>query len=663
MSPVRPADEPHVLTTPLLESTREPQQASAPAGGGLGPRLAWVAIVALCGLHGWAMWVGMGGLDGLTNPWPIARDDHPIYFHSALVTRAFLKASGTTAGYDPSFMAGYAKSVVWPSSSTLPELVVFLFGGARPERAYKVYVFVAAALVPWLIAAAGRAAGLRAGAIATSVLAFLIYLWTDFPLNYAAFGMLPFFLGIPLGLLATILFTRYLERGGFVWWLAAALVSSLAWLVHLTTAQVVVPAALLAYLVAALSARRASQPVSISRHIGVWLVPILVLAVNAFWWLPGVWLASTKGPSDFAFAHSTEPLIGRLGKIVISEAPIESVLWGFGMIGIAVLAVRAGVLAAGLGGFLAASFFWGYLAAAFPALDSLQPGRHTYALYSGLALASGFGLSEVLARLRAGRGRLDLWAMLGLGLVSIRLFGVAIDYSVRSRLGEREPFLSSKPSPRLLWVVDKVRQHLKPGERLLYEEGGFGLPGVPDPFRGGRYSGLLPHLTGVEVIGGPYLHASLRTNFTQFGEGKLFGRERWDRAFFERYARLYRPVAILCWSPWARAFCRANADLIEVVDVLELPGEGALVFGRVRGFEGATIRGQANVRAEPGRLHVEGAAAGPDGLVVLRYHHVPYLRARPPAPLEAVYQEDDPVPFIGLRPATGPVTLELHLSP
>ena len=51
-------------------------------------------------------------------------------------------------------MAGYAKSVVFPASSTLPELVVALFGGEHPEFAYKLYVLISAAAVPWLIALA-----------------------------------------------------------------------------------------------------------------------------------------------------------------------------------------------------------------------------------------------------------------------------------------------------------------------------------------------------------------------------------------------------------------------------------------------------------------------------------------------------------------------------
>ena len=78
--------------------------------------------------------------------------------------------------------------------------------------------------------------------------------------------------------------------------------------------------------------------------------------------------------------------------------------------------------------------------------------------------------------------------------------------------------------------------------------------GLPVPLF--YFSGLLPWKCGVEVIGGPYLHAALTTNFTQFGEGKLFGKERWDREHFVTYAKLYRPAAIVCWTERARSFCR-----------------------------------------------------------------------------------------------------------
>jgi hypothetical protein len=627
--------------------------------GARGSVLPLVVLMVLATGHGLAIWQGMGGLSGLTNGWPLWRDDHPLYYHSALVTRAFLRQSGTTAGYDPWFMAGYPKSVIFPASSTLPELVIWAFGGSHPELAYKLYVLISAAAIPWLVAAAARVWGLRASGTTFAVTLYLLYVWTDFPINYATFGMLPYLLAVPLSLLATGQFAVYLERGGLVRWLLAACLLSLSVLVHLTAAMLVVPAAGLAYLGALVRRGRASG-FPVSRHLGVWLIPVLVLASNAFWWLPGLWLASTKGASDFAFAHSSEGVAARLARIVTAEAEMESVLLAVGLPGLVLLARQGMVRAAALGGFSLAGFFWGYLAGGFQALDFLQPGRHTYAFYTGLAVAGGLCLDAFFLKLRGGGGwgsRLDYWALAAVLLIGFRMLGAPVWDSLRLRLWVGEPFLSSRPSPRLLWVVDRVKSHVKPGERLLYEEGGKGLPGILDPFQRGRFSGLLPEQTGVELIGGPYLHAALTTNFTQFGEGALFGKTDWDRDHFQTYARIYRPAALLCWSPRARRFCQSNPDLVDVLD-----DDGTLLIGRIKGFKGDTISGSARVSAQDGRLRVSELSPGVDGLVVLRYHSVPNLRARPPIPLELRSEAGDPVPFIGLRPPQGTREVELEMT-
>jgi hypothetical protein len=220
------------------------------AGRSRKPILAKLLLFVVGISHGLATWWGLGGLEGLTNGWPLWRDDHLLYYHSALVTRSFLRQSGTTAGYDPWFMAGYAKSVVFPASSTLPEVVIWAFGGDHPELAYKLYVLISAASLPWLVALAAGAWRLRAPGAALAVLLFLLYIWTDFPINYAAFGMLPYLLAIPLGLLATGVFGTFLIQGGVLRWLMASALMSLAVLVHLTAATIVAPAASLAYLAA-----------------------------------------------------------------------------------------------------------------------------------------------------------------------------------------------------------------------------------------------------------------------------------------------------------------------------------------------------------------------------------------------------------------------------
>jgi hypothetical protein len=645
-----------------------------------------VLLLTVATLHGIAIWIGLGGYPGLTNGWPLWRDDHPLYYHSALVTRDFLRSTGTTAGYDPSFMAGYPKSVVFPASSTLPELVVAALGGTQPEFAYKLYVLYAGAALPWLVVWACQLWRISASGIAAAVILTLLYVWTDFPLNYVSFGMLPYFLGVPLGLVATGAFSRYLTGGGISRWLSATLLLSLAVLVHFTTAMVVAPAAAIAYAAAAIlwseprqtadqpangKALRRPPPAPRFRkfgwptHLAIWLIPAVVLGLNAFWWYPGIWLAQTKGDSSFAFAHP-EGVWKRLVQIVSYETPpIESVLLALGIPGLYVLLRQQRVQGCALLGFCLFGLFWGYLAGNWRELDFLQPGRHTYALYLGLAVASGASCAELIGRLRgAGQSadRLDRWLLAGILFFTLRIFAYPLAESVRIRIWAGEPFLSSRPSARLEWVLDRVTKHLKKGERLLYEEGGIDLPGIPDPFHHGRFSGLIPERTGVEVIGGPYLHAALKTNFTQFGEGKLFGRADWDRDFFVRYARLYRPSAILCWSPHARRFCQdsRNRDLIEILD-----DDGTLLIARVVGFAGDTIKGAAHVQTNGGRLEVHDLAPDLDGTVVLRYHFVPYLRTIPRVACEPVYLEDDPVPFIQLRPPAGiaKVDLELHLPP
>jgi hypothetical protein len=471
--------------------------------------------------------------------------------------------------------------------------------------------------------------------------------------------MLPYFLGVPLAMLATSAFVRFLERRGPGRWSTATALLSLAFLVHLTTAMLLVPACLLAY-IAAIRWRGRATPMTWRGHVAVLVIPVVVMVVNAFWWYPGLFLASTKGDSSFAFSHSGEGVIERMAKILWTEAPIQAMLLGAGLSGLVLLTRRSNVAGAALAGFVAAGLGWGYLAGAAGSLDFLQPGRHTFALYSGLSIAGAIAVIEASRRIweaAAGGVILALGFVAALLLIGIRIVGPTLVDSVYGHLWAGEPFLSSRPSPRLLWVMDRVGRYVKPGERLLYEEGGKDLPRVPDPYRRGRFSGLLPQRTGVELIGGPYLHAALTTNFTQFGEGRLFGRADWDRGFFVRYARLYRPSAILCWSPHARAFCRANPDLIRILE-----DDGSLLIGRVEGFGGDTIRGQARVVASPGRLRVTGIVPDLDGSVVLRYHFVPCLTTRSSVACEPEFQEEDPVPFIRLRPPPGISDVELQMT-
>ncbi len=646
------------MTTDTLGADTARNLPAEPVHRDRGTWLAWGVIVAIGVLHAGVTWALLDGRRGMTSGWPLLLGDHGVHYHQALVTRHCLATTGTTAGYDPSFMAGYPMSIVSDFSSTLPDVALFVAQWLEPTLAYKILVFACTAATPWLLVAAAVVWRLSATAIVAALVLFELYFWGDFAIGYAVMGMVGYLLSVPLGLLAIAAITSYLERGGIGRWLGAAAASSVVFLVHLTSAMIVGPAAVVAYGVAVLRSRRVRERFPLSRHLGLWAVGPVVLAVNAFWWVPGLLLSSTKGNSEHAFAHP-ESVWRRLGEIFWTQVPIETVLIAFGLVGLALLARRKPVAAAGLGGMLFAGLFWGYLAGAWRSLDSLQPGRHTYALYTAASAAGGIALGEILARLRSDRGpRLDWLLALILIVIGVRMEGPVTGYKYRVLLGGVRPALGSQPPPRLVWLIDRIKAHLKPGERLLFEETGNEPADVVNPFEGLHFSPILPERTGVEVLGGPFLHTTVTTNFTQFGEGKLFGHADWGRAQFVRYAKLYRPTAIVCWSTKARVFCLGNPDLIEILE-----NDGMLLLGRVRGFEGATVRGNADVEAGPNRIEVKNAVAGDDGLVVLRYHAVPLLVSDPPVAIEPVFLEDDPVPFIAFRPNGGTVVFRMKPAP
>ena len=81
---------------------------------------------------------------------------------------------------------------------------------------------------------------------------------------------------------------------------------------------------------------------------------------------------------------------------------------------------------------------------------------------------------------------------------------------------------------------------------------------MPDPFQEGRLSGFLPERTGVELIGGPYLHASLKTNFTQFGEGKLCGKTELDKGRLHSLRQTLRAVRHIMLEPSCAAVLQAR---------------------------------------------------------------------------------------------------------
>lgn len=615
--------EPYELAAPVQVTVKtEPGQAGRPQFCHM---LLVLLFLAAIGLHTRTIYVSLDGWAGLTSPNPILKDDHPLYLHSAVITKTFLEQSLTTAGYDPAFMGGYAKSAVFPASSTLPEAVIAATPSSiAPEVAYKFYVLLAATLGPLLVAwAAAGLWGSRHLGMATAI-TYLIYIWTDFPSQYISFGMIPYFLSIPIALLTLSFCCKWLDSNGLRHWAAMTALLSLAVFVHFTSLMVLGPAAFVAWAV--------SQS-KIKHALGGFFAFILAALANAFWWWPGVVMAATKDDSGFAFSHSAEGFLARLAKIPWNEAPVQPFLW-LGLLAGFPLAFKVrNNPAAGLAGFALGGFFWGYGAGAFPQLDFLQPGRHTYAFYlAASAFLARFG-STLLEMLNRVNRSARLGTIIGISLICVRIFGPTIAAVTRTWTAPTTAPLSSTVPPMYTAIFNALKPQVAFGERVLYEEGGMG----GDIFEGRRYSGVMARALGAEFIGGPYLHAALNTNVVQFGEGKLCGRADWDLAWLEQMRLRYGLGLIVAWSDRPRTLIDANPDRFQVI-----LNQGPLRIARLLPQTPAdtivtprqALAGQefvdGDIVAETGRIRLRlkpnAIKTGVDRKVVLRYHWVPNLR-------------------------------------
>jgi hypothetical protein len=290
------------------------------------------------------------------------------------------------------------------------------------------------------------------------------------------------------------------------------------------------------------------------------------------------------------------------------------------------------------------SFFLGYAAGGLGILSSLQPGRFTLNLFVWCIPLTVYALGWVVRSLRNQLGQRVSWFAATLLFVgAAAALGPRFQDTVGTILSNSRALLPSDLPESHKYVLNWVKEHVEPGERIFFEERNRGYPIGPDPMAMYRLSGLIPLHHPVEVIGGPYLFAHLQTNFAQIGDGHFLGGRPWDRRSFADYAHLYGTRYIICWSDPARHFCRTNPDLVLVVE--ETP---EFLMGRIGLSPGSSLKGEAIIHATLNQIHVQEARAT-DGELILRYHWMPGLKTEPPVVISARTVLDDPVPFISIQ--------------
>ncbi len=191
-------------------------------------------------------------------------------------------------------------------------------------------------------------------------------------------------------------------------------------------------------------------------------------------------------------------------------------------------------------------------------------------------------------------------------------------------------------------MVEALSSRIEPPGRLMIEDcaamhyGDIHLPA------------LLPLMTGVEQIGGPYPHTYLLYYFSTFRWEKTFGRPMsdWTLDSIKPYLQLYDVRWILTATQRSTRFI---SDLLGREATWSQPPYALWRVGAE--VAGSGQRGSAprpTVKAGINRIEITGKG-DPDGYFI-DYHWVPGLSASGSARIRPGYRLDDPVPFIFVEP-------------
>ena len=550
---------------------------------------------------------------------PLATGDLSFYLASAFEA----EAGGRLSGYSPSYMAGY-EAGGWTSLGRKGyELAALWLPGAVATRFYATVVLFAA-IPPFLLAAAGRVCSRRltAAAAASGVVVYQLcdpvsFFWTFGNVAWPCAGAM-----MALGV-------AVLSRGS---WRAALLAGILggaaAWL-HTVAVVVVAVGYTAATLAVARSHgwRRAILGLGLAAVVAALLtipghldylgrlgdrVPMRIHPLPS-----GIKYLMADALTDRGYGHPFDrrPLFH---VVVVLAAAAAVTDWR---------ARRRGTLGLALAGF--AVLLFGYAAGQLPGLKELQPYRFVVSADLLLVVPAAAGAHRLAAALRGASPRNRLAA----GLISLA-------------------FLPSLTGYLFDAVSRRVCGGLAPDSRACLEY-------LRDSPLAGRVAcepaalgNLLPHLAGVEVIGGGLSgHAVVPQGWAHLETGWAFGRplDRLDPAEFLESCRVLHVRRVV-----------AESDSLKTL-LSRLPARQVAEFGRLSVYELSPTPSESwRVVAGPDRLIVYDA---PAGRIVLPYHYASGWRGPSGVTIAPASLPGVPVPMTALTCETAAEVVTLTFGP
>ena len=598
-------------------------------------------------LHGLALAMVYQRLEAITNSAPLIDQDWGLHFHHLRSLEAFWRDASRSWGYNPYFMAGYPSNTIQDLSIKFFEFTALGLStvALTPVAWFKITAFLTTAGLPWLMYASARnffCHGESRERIALiSALLGTLYWWNSLPREMFFYGMIGFPVAAFLSIWGISLFYRLVAEDPPLGWIHLGWFLFVIAILPLHVQSLVIFLPLMITLVI-LQVRR------INGKLLFWIMAPLSLAilVNLAWLVP----AFNHRHDDISSAivnqlplfASTDPLtflfdyLGAKGYWTFRPSFIEKglrlALLILGALGIIEMIKKghrnvAVMIISGVSGLFLITYFGAFI----PLIAAWQPLRFKVPLDLFLAIGAAYGIDPWFTGQERFRFHLvPVVISLGALAFAINVLHTESTAKLRARTEMR---------PQIAAIIDWVARETPREARVLFEESGDETGFVYD---GIYLSAFLPYLTGRQLIGGPINLYNDRHHFAEFHSGKLFRRDidRIPDGELRNYLRLYNIGAVVTFHP------------ASVKKLLSIPGlvtvdqrVGPIHLMKVNQPLSWFVEGEGRVQTSANRLELRDLKGRE---IVLKYHWVKSLRAKPAVQIIPIQLADDPIPFIKL---------------
>ncbi len=381
-------------------------------------------------------------------------NDYPVHTHRVYLMQVALREGGLPWGYDPNLSAGFA---IDPAQDTgKPQQILgVLLPFLHPATVVALFAFVVLLAGPLLLVLACCHMKLTLSVQAWVLISILAPLWLINGLLYQfmVFGMVAYVASAFASPWAMTHFLRFIDQPTVWRWLGFTTAGCFLFLLHVVGPMAIVTPLVLYTLLA--------RPLAVRWRMATMLTPLLIAALNAFWFVPLMLALGMPRPPwadvpaqllhKFFMFKSWAELAAHL---TLLEMALYALGVGAALAGLMLLVKKAGrraAIACGLAGF--SCLFLGLFGSFVPVIVYMQPLRLLIPATVFLGLPVGVLVEAFLRKIRVAP---ELAAV----VIAVELAGLTVFQ------GWLQPMQQTSASQVLKGFV---MEHTSPGDRLLIQ--------------------------------------------------------------------------------------------------------------------------------------------------------------------------------------------------